>query len=145
MPITLQEAREFVAEHHRHHPAPQGGRFAIGAFDKDQGTVCGVVIVGNPVARILHDEWTCEVTRLCVLDHVRNCCSFLYGAAWRAARQLGYRRLITYTLQTESGDSLRGAGFHIVGEVKGRSWHTPSRPRVDKTPLLDKWRWEVTA
>jgi hypothetical protein len=69
----------------------------------------------------------------------------LYAAAWRAARAMGYRRLITYTLATEPGTSLRAVGFREVGAVKGRSWHTPSRPRVDKTPLQDKLRWELSA
>ena len=69
----------------------------------------------------------------------------LYGAAWRAAKALGYRKLITYTLASEEGASLRAAGWEVVGEVKGRSWNTPSRPRVDKNPAQDKFRWEVSA
>jgi hypothetical protein len=38
-----------------------------------------------------------------------------------------------------------GAGFKVVAEVRGRSWHTPSRPRVDSHPTEDKLRWELTA
>jgi len=76
-------------------------------------------------------------------DGTRNACSMLYGAAWRAAKALGYRKLITYTLASEPGTSLRAAGWSVVGEVRGRSWSCASRPRVDKHPLQDKLRWEA--
>lgn len=142
-PVTLGEARALVDQIHRHHRAPQGGLFAIGAAAGDE--VVGVVIVGRPVARGNQDDYTCEVTRLAVKDDQPNACSILYAAAWRAARAMGYRRLITYTLTTEPGTSLRAVGFKCVGEVTGRSWHTPSRPRVDKHPTQDKLRWEMTA
>lgn len=94
-PITLREARAYVAERHRHHRPPQGGIFAVAAAS--DGEVCGVAIVGRPVARMAADGWTAEVTRLCT-DGTRNACSMLYRAAWRACRAMGYRRLITYTL-----------------------------------------------
>lgn len=110
--MTLREARAYVAENHRHHRPPQGGLFAVGAA-LDQRVV-GVAIVGKPVARMLNDGWTAEVTRLCT-DGTRNACSALYGACWRAARALGYRRLVTYTLADEGGSSLRASGFRLVG------------------------------
>lgn len=140
-PLTLGEARAFVAEHHRHHLPPQGGLFAIGAA-RDQDVV-GAIIVGRPVARMLAvDDYSAEVTRCCT-DGTRNACSMLYGAAWRAARALGYRRLITYTLPDEGGASLRASGFRCVGEAGGGSWSCKSRPRVDKHPLQVKLRWEA--
>lgn len=141
-PMTLREARAYVDRLHRHHRAPQGGLFAIGAAEGAE--VVGVVIVGMPVARHNADGWTAEVTRLCT-DGSRNACSLLYGAAWRAARAMGYRRLITYTLATEPGTSLRAAGWRVVGEVKPQNWSRPSRPRVDLRPLEEKFRWEVSA
>ena len=140
-PVTLGEARSFVDQHHRHHPAPVGGLFAVGV--EQNGEVVGVAIVGRPVARMLDGGYTAEVTRLCVLEGHKNACSKLYSACWRAARALGYQKLITYTLAEESGVSLRAAGWKVVGEVKGRSWSTPSRPRVDKHPTQDKLRWEI--
>jgi hypothetical protein len=106
------------------------------------GTLYGVVTVGRPVARENQNGWTLEATRLTV-DTMPNACSMLYAAAWRAARALGWRRLITYTLKTEPGTSLRAAGWKVIGEVKGRSWSTPSRPRIDKHPTLDKICWEA--
>lgn len=101
VPITLREACAFVALHHRHHKPPRGCRFVVGAAD--DGAIVGVAIVGRPVARNLEDGWTAEVTRLCVLDSARNACSLLYAASWRAARALGFRRLVTYTLPEEGG------------------------------------------
>jgi hypothetical protein len=139
VPITLREANKFVDTHHRHHKAPQGALFAIGlAFDD---VVVGVAIVGRPVARMLNDGWTAEVTRLCTTGE-RNACSKLYGASWRAAKALGYRKLITYTLASEAGGSLRGAGWECLGEAGGGSWSRKDRPRVDCHPTQTKLRWE---
>lgn len=142
VPMTLREARTYVDREHRHHKAPQGGLFAIGLAD-DSGVV-GVVIVGMPVARMLADGWTCEVTRLAT-DGSRNACSMLYRAAWRAARAMGYRRLVTYTLPEEGGSSLRAAGFTLIGAAGGGSWSRGSRPRVDTHPTQSKLRWELSA
>ena len=141
-PLTLREARAFVARHHRHNPPPRGGKFAIGAAM--DGEVVGVVIVGRPVSAEWDDGWTAEATRV-TTDGTRNACSLLYGAAWRAARAMGYRRLITYTLATEPGTSLRAAGFRVVTQVPRRSWDRPGRPRVDQHPLQERLRWEASA
>lgn len=138
-PMTLGEARAFVAEHHRHHGAPQGGLFAVGL--SDGAMVRGVAIVGRPVARRAADGWTAEVTRLCTLGD-ENACSMLYGACWRAARALGYKRLITYILASEPGTSLRAAGWRLVGEAGGGSWSRTDRPRVDKAPMQTKLKFE---
>lgn len=144
VPITQAEAKVFVERHHRHSVAPVGSVFQIG-LTADGEAICGVAIVGRPVARALDaDPYTAEVLRLCT-DGTPNACSKLYAACWRAARAMGYRKLITYTLQRESGASLRAAGFHIVGEVTKRSWNTPSRPRVDKDDRQERFRWEAAA
>jgi hypothetical protein len=140
VPITLREACAFVTAHHRHHNAPRGCRFVIGAARG--GVVVGVSIVGRPVARELQDGWTAEVVRLCVSDSARNACSMLYAASWRAARAVGYRRLVTYTLPEEGGASLRGASRRLIGEAGGGSWSRASRPRIDVHPLQTKLRWE---
>jgi hypothetical protein len=119
---------------------PQGGLFAVAVAD--ESGVRGVAIVGRPVARLLADDFTAEVTRLCT-DGARNACSMLYGAAWRAARALGYRRLVTYTLPEEGGSSLRAAGWRLVGEAGGGSWSRVARARVDTHPTQRKLRWEA--
>lgn len=142
VPIDLREARAFVELHHRHHQPPQGGKFAIAVGV--EGLVVGVAIVGRVIARRAEDGWTAEVTRVCT-DGTPNACSKLYGAAWRACRAMGYRRCITYTLPAEGGASLRGAGWHLVGEAGGGSWSRRDRPRVDTHPRQRKLLWEVRA
>jgi hypothetical protein len=142
VPCALDEANAFVRQHHRHHPPVVGHKFCM-AVSVD-GVVVGVAIVGRPVARLLDDGWTLEVTRVAT-DGTKNACSALYGAAWRAARALGYRKLITYVLDSESGTSVRAAGWKEVAKIKGHTWNHPSRPRVDKHPTQDKIRFEISA
>lgn len=103
-PISLADANRFVAEHHRHHKPVRGHKFSLGCMAN--GHLAGVAIVGRPVSRYLDDGLTLEVNRLCT-DGTKNACSFLYGAAARAAKVLGYHRIVTYILDTESGTSLR--------------------------------------
>ena len=116
-PTTLREANEFVANFHRHSKPTQGGRFAIAAvFDQN---IVGVAIVGRPVSQTLQDGLKAEITRLCVSkDAPKNTCSFLYGRCWRIWQQMGGNRMITYTLQSETGASLKGSGWTVMGQVK---------------------------
>jgi len=141
VPISLAEANAFVAEHHRHHKPVPGAKFCIAVADQ-AGKVCGVAIVGRPVARMSDDGWTLEANRVCT-DGARNACSALYGAAWRVTKALGYRKLITYTLPEEGGVSLRAAGWRLLGERGGGSWSRPSRPRIDTAPMQTKLMWEA--
>ena len=140
-PISLREARAFVDQWHRHHAAPQGGKFAVAV--NDGSAVVGVAIVGRPVARRLDTGYVAEVTRCCVLEGHPNACSMLYAASWRAARAMGYRRLVTYSLPEESGVSLRASGWKCIGEAGGGNWNKPGRPRVDTALQQAKFRWEV--
>jgi len=141
VPVTLQEANDFVRALHRHHPPVVGHKFSIGALCGDD--LCGVVIVGRPVARTRDDGVTLEVTRLCT-DGRRNACSFLYGRAARAAFSLGYDRIGTYTMPEEGGASLRAAGWRLIGERRSGEWDTPSRPRERmKHPITPKLLWEL--
>lgn len=140
-PITLGEANAFVEQHHRHHGRVVGHKFSLGAVKADR--IVGVVIVGRPVARLRDDGLTLEVVRLCT-DGTHNACSFLYGAAARAAFALGYRRIGTYILASESGTSLTAASWRKIAEVRGGTWSRPSRPRVDTHPLQGKLLWERT-
>lgn len=141
--ITLAEANEFVAARHRHHPPVVGHLFSIGAVLGE--ALVGVVIVGRPVSRHRDDGLTAEVTRLCT-DGSRNACSFLYGAAARAAFALGFECIGTYTLPNEGGASLRASGWHLIGERGGGEWGVPSRPRAPmQSPTGTKWLWETYA
>jgi hypothetical protein len=139
-PITLREANRFVQLHHRHHKPVRGCIVTLAV--SDEAGVRGVAIVGRPVARRLQDSWTAEVNRVCT-DGARNACSMLYGAAWRAVKALGYKRLVTYTLPEEGGASLRAAGWHCIGEAGGGNWNKVGRPRVDSDHQQLKLRWEA--
>ena len=145
VPVDLAEANEFVANFHRHNKPVIGARFAVGASDGTE--LVGVAICGRPVARRLQDRATAEVTRRCVRDEApKGTPSFLYAACWRAWRAMGGERLITYTLQSESGASLRGAGWRVVAELPGatgKAW--TNRPGREWQPVTGqaKFRWEV--
>lgn len=143
-PCTIREACLYIDQIHRHHRAPQGALFAVACSTIDKSgsaVIVGVATVGRPVARReATDSWCAEITRVAT-DGTKNACSLLYGACWRAARALGYQRLITYTLQSEAGVSLRASGWIVVGETRGGSWSCKSRPRVDKHPLQAKIKW----
>lgn len=126
-PIDLKGARAFVGEHHRHNKPPIGHKFSIACYDGER--LCGVVMVGRPISRRLDDGLTVEINRNCT-DGTYNACSMLYGAACRAAKALGYKRIITYTLQSEPGTSLKASGWKIDElQAGGGSWSVPSRPR----------------
>lgn len=145
VPIKLSEAREFVGNFHRHNKPPAGGLFAVGC--SDGYSLVGVAIVSRPVARMLDNGETAEVVRCCVLDDApKGACSFLYARCWQAAKALGWRKLITYTLQSESGASLRGAGWRVVAELeKGNPNGWKSRPGREWQSVVGqaKFRWEA--
>ena len=148
-PITLREANAYVAQHHRHNLPTNGHKWSIACYDGDR--LVGVAIAGQPVARKLDDGLTIEIRRVCT-DGTYNACSKLYGACARVAREMGYRRVITYTLVSEPGTSLKASGWIMAGEAGGVSWNQPSRPREvyqetlfgveRKYPEEKKIRWE---
>ena len=137
--ISLKEANAFVFDLHRHHGPVVGHKFSIGAFIENK--LVGVAIVDRPVARN-YDKLTLEVNRLCT-DGTPHACSFLYAACWRISRELGYARLITYTLETEAGISLKAAGWTHTHTTAGGSWSCPTRPRTNKAPTCPKLCWVV--
>ena len=145
-PFTRDEANRLIAAWHSHHRPVRSHRFAIGALECDQ--VVGVVVIGNPVARPLADGTTLEVTRLCTDGHP-NAASFLLGAAWRAARAMGVRRLVSYTRADESGTCYRAAGWRPVAGVRGCEWTREAELRylpglfTPATETVDRVRWEV--
>lgn len=139
MPISLRQACQYIAEKHRHHKPPVGAKFALGVGRSGQLT--GVATVGRPVSRHLDDRATLEVTRVAT-DGTRNACSMLLGAAVRAARAIGYRRVYSYTLAVEPGSSLRAAGFRLdKPHAGGGSWSRANRARTDTHPVEAKQRW----
>jgi hypothetical protein len=138
-PINFDEACRFVARLHRHHRPPVGSKFAVACNNGEK--VVGVLIAGRPVSRHLDDGITLEVTRCCT-DGTTNACSILYGHAWKAAKALGFTRMVTYTLPEEGGASLRATGAVCVGEAGGGSWSNKQRTRSNDWPLETKHRWE---
>jgi hypothetical protein len=141
VPVSWDTASRFVVMWHRHHDPPVGGKFWAGIAD-EADILRGIHITGRPTARLFDNGLTLEVTRVAT-DGTKNAGSMLYAAAWQAARALGYRRLVTYTQEDESGASLRGAGWRIVAERPARKgWDTPSRPREDKYGGIERTLWE---
>ena len=143
VPVKFRDACAFVEAWHRHNKPPRGMVFCLGAAD-DTDTLVAVAIAGRPVSRHLQDGLTLEVTRTAT-DGTRNANSLLYGAAWRAAKALGYHRLVTYTQAEETGSSLRAAGWRVIGErTATKGWDRPSRPRDNGTYLsTTRTLWEA--
>jgi hypothetical protein len=137
--ISFAAARLFVEAYHRHHKPPQGWKFGAGLMA--DGWVIGVVIVGRPVARNLDDGRTLEVTRCCVREGHPNACSQLYSWARREKNRRRYKRIITYTLASESGVSLKAANWMPLYATRGGSWSVPSRPRHTTSPTEPKIAW----
>ena len=142
LPLTQRAAKAYIDEHHRHHKAAHADVFRIAAAD-DDGTILGVMQVGRPVNRNLDDGRTLEVLRLCS-EGGQNVCSFLYSRAARIAKELGYKHIVTYILETENGSSLRASGWLLEAkDCGGGSWDTPARRREDIAGQLDIFGNEV--
>lgn len=139
-PVSLREANAFVEKYHRHHKKTVGHKFSVGV--EEDGELVGVAIVGRPVSRYLDDGWTLEVNRLCT-DGTKNACSMLYAAAWRAGRAMGYKRMVTYILESESGTSLTAAGWKCAGVAGGLQWTGRRKPKEQKYPAEMKKRYEI--
>lgn len=138
MPCDFRTAQDFVKDHHRHNKPPVGHKFSIACFDGDR--LCGVAMVGRPVSRYLDDGLTLEVNRCCT-DGTKNACSMLYGAAWRAAKALGYKRLFTYTRQSENGASLRASNWICDGPAGGTHWTGQRYEQLEIILDEKKIRW----
>ena len=143
VPMTIKQANKIVGACHRHSSPTHGGKWAIGC--EHDGKIVGACIVARPVARLLNTETTAEITRLVVTDDSpKNTCSFLYAAARRIWSAMGGNKILTYTLQKETGASLRGAGWREAAKVNGKQWAHAKRAR--KTAQIydqPKIRWEA--
>lgn len=148
-PLTLREARSYVATHHRHNGPPHAWKFGVAVIDRrSAGGIVAVGVAGRPEARALDDGMTIEVIRVCS-DGTDNACSKAYGALCRAAKALGYRHAISYTLASEPGTSLKAAGFEVEAVCTDeRGWDRAKRPRQEvdlfgneATPQEAKLRW----
>ena len=148
VPLSLKEANEFVTKHHRHNKKCQGHKFSLGAIFKNE--LVGVVIVGRPVSRKLDNKLTLEINRNCVLDNApKGTCSFLYSKAIKVWQTMGGKKIITYTLNYESGSSLKAVNFKKEKIVqifkKNTGWTTRENrvwQEVQKTPRI-RWGMEL--
>lgn len=136
-PITFREASDFINKYHRHHKATVGHKFSIGLYEEE--VLVGCAVCGRPVSRYLDDGLTCEINRLCT-DGTKNACSMLYGACCRIAKEMGYKKVITYILQSENGASLKASNFICDGEAGGTHW-TGKRSKNQNIPHEMKTRW----
>ncbi len=136
-PITFRQASNFINQYHRHHKATIGCKFSIGCFDGEK--MVGCAVCGRPVSRYYDDGLTCEINRVCT-DGTYNACSILYGACCRIAKEMGYRKVIIYTLESESGASLRASNFTCEGRAGGVKW-TGVRDKGQSIPHEMKIRW----
>jgi hypothetical protein len=142
VPLELKDANAFVAAHHRHNAPVKRDKWRFGVID-DNGKLIGVLQAAKPVARMLDDGRTIEIVRCCT-DGTKNLCSFMLGRARRIAKAMGYNKIISYILDTESGTSYKAAGWHKEADTKGgRSWNTPCRPRTTIAPVCNKQRWAL--
>lgn len=137
-PIHLKAANEYVKQYHRHNIPTVGGKFAVSVYDGD--TLHGVAICGRPTARNSDNGLTLEIYRCCT-DGTYNACSMLYGACCRVGRDMGYKKIITYTLGTESGASLKASGFACEGEAGGKQWTGKRKRDYYVAPEQMKRRW----
>lgn len=136
--IELKTANEFIERVHRHHKKVIGHRFSIGCYEGEK--LVGVAIVGRPVARGCNFLDTVEVTRLCT-DGTKNACSFLYSAAARASKELGYRKIQTYILETENGISVEAASWKYEYTTQGGEWKgtlANGKTRKNEHPVCKK-------
>lgn len=138
-PITLRAANEFVAKYHRHHKPTVGHKFSISCVNEN-GEICGVAICGRPVSRHLDNGEKLEINRLCT-DGTYNACSKLYGACLRIAKNMGYKKVITYILESEDGTSLKASNFICEGEAGGEMWTGKRSGRDNGVPKEKKTRW----
>ena len=137
--IELSDANEYIVRNHRHHTKVVGHKFSIGAYYKS--ILVGVAICGRPVNRTLDNGDTLEITRLCTTG-TKNTCSKLCSYVIKYAKLKGYKKIITYTLMSENGSSLKASNFILDKEnAGGLYWDCKSdKKRQYKSKELKK-RW----
>jgi len=131
IPITFEKACRFVNMHHRHHFNSHAHKWSIGY--EEEGKLIGVGMIGRPLNRHLDDGLSLEITRVCVLENNPNVCSIIISALCRSAKSMGYKRVYTYTLESESGSSLKGCGFENMATTISKKW---VRHRTIQTKLF---------
>ena len=143
IPIELSEANVFITMFHRHNKPVKRAKFQLGLMQGRE--MIGVAIMGRPVARMLDDKRTLEILRTCIKPNHPNANSKLYARVRRIAQMMGYNKVITYTLKSESQSTLKAIGAVPVAETRPHKWDCPSRHREDQPIYAEpKIRWELT-
>ena len=123
----------------------------------------GVAVVGRPVGRCLDDGETLEITRIAFLDekdadefdvelmkfnqdHASPIPSMLVSSISKRAKELGYKKLITFTREDENGSYYKAAGFKVVHKQKyARKWKSKNAAAMyAKSSPAKRLRWEKT-
>lgn len=135
VPMELKDANAYVAKYHRHHAPVSRDKWRLGCMA--DGELVGVIQVGKPVSRELNDGFTLEVVRCCT-NGMENVCSFLYSRTARIAKEMGYRKIITYILQSEQGTSLKASGWTLEADnVGGGKWIRYDRENYEQMSLFE--------
>lgn len=141
VPCTLAFANEYTKQHHRNHGPVTGHKFSAACCSN--ADIVGVGIAGRPVARGFDNGYTLEILRIATDSTEKNVCSMLYRALANAGKALGYKRIITYTLNSESAISVRAAGFVFSHVTDGGNWNSVNRPRKDSIHQEPKNCWQI--
>jgi hypothetical protein len=127
----------------RHHKPMPSHKFSIGC--ESDGVLVGAAICMRPACRALDDGKTLEVARLAT-DGTENACSTLYGRCARIAGDMGYEKIQTYILESESGTSLKATGWTLEktgcgGTPQGLRTNRSNGHEVTAVTMKTKQRW----
>ncbi len=137
VPLTKQQADDFVEEHHSHLGKPRLYSWCVGVAE--DARLCCVATAGQPLAYQLCDGLTVEINRV-ASDGTRHAASMAIGALARALLAIGYRRLLSYTILGEAGTSYKAAGWWVTARSSDKQGMR--RPDFDHPLRGEKIRWE---
>ena len=138
-----------------------GGDFVY-ANPKPENVLLGVATVGIPVACPLNDGKTLEITRICFVndddepcfdsqlpqfskDHASPIPSMFTSAIIKKVKEMGYKKLITYTRIDEPAKYLKAVGFIIeFTQTRIKKWKSKNADKIySKSAPSLKNRWSI--
>lgn len=139
IPLTLAQANSFAAKQRENYRPFRGRRFAIGCAMDEK--LVGIVILGKPVDEALDDGLTLAVNYIHATGG-RTAYGMLYGAAARAAKALGYCRIIAFLPENISSSGLRAAGWKCAGPVESGKPQAPKKLRYEQRLMVRRRKAE---